>query len=424
MRAFSCYTSNYPEFPSPCSGCFFWFHSHAVRFPLSQSHRRSYFKSCIKKLARISPGHYRGLSLNVRRAQVFEDSFNQLRLANPEQLRSKLHVTFAGEEGVDAGGLTREWYQVMSREMFNPAISLFEAVPDHSSTYQPNPNSAVQSDEGRGTSHLDYFKFVGRVVGKALHDNQHIDAHFTRSFYKHMLGAPLTYEDIEAVDPDFFKNLKWMLENDITDVLDLVFAEETDYFGRKSTVELCPGGASVKVTNDNKREYVDLVARHRMTTAIRPQIDAFLGGFWDVVPQPLVALFNDHELELMISGLPDIDIADLRANTEYHGGYSAASPVVHWFWEVVGQLDREGQALLLQFVTGTSKVPLDGFKALQGNNGPQKFQIHKFFGGADRLPSAHTCFNQLDLPEYESKEQLKERLLTAIHEGKEGYGFA
>jgi len=392
---------------------------------LDFDNKRAYFRSRVKKLDRS--GQYRpgqSLSLNVRRAHVFEDSFNQLRHTTPGQLRSKLAVTFAGEEGTDAGGLTREWYQVMSREMFNPGISLFEAVPDASSTFQPNPNSAVQSDEGRGTSHLDYFKFVGRVVGKALHDGQHIDAHFTRSFYKHMLGAPLTYKDIEAVDPDFYKNLGWMLENDITDVLDLVFAEEVDYFGRKSTVELYPNGSSIKVTNENKREYVDLIARHRMTTAIRSQIDAFLCGFWDVVPRALVGLFNDHELELMISGLPDIDIDDLRANTEYQGGYSAATPVIQWFWDVVKTLDREGGALLLQFVTGTSKVPLDGFKALQGVGGPQKFQVQKAFVAIDRLPTAHTCFNQLDLPEYATKEQLKERLLTAIHEGREGFAFA
>lgn len=72
---------------------------------------------------------------------------------------------------------------------------------------------------------------------------------------------------------------------------------------------------------------------------------------------------------------------------------------------------------------GTSKVPLNGFKALQGISGPQRFQIHKSYGAGDRLPSAHTCFNQLDLPEYDSKEQLAERLMMAIHEGHEGFGF-
>lgn len=384
---------------------------------LDFENKRRYFNSKVRTL----PHGLRSIKLSVRRDHVFEDSFYQLRNQVPESLRSKLSVTFHGEEGVDMGGLTREWFQIMSREMFNPGISLFEAVPPGSSTFQPNPNSIVQSDDG--TRHEDFFKVVGRVVGKALHDGQLIDAHFTRSFYKHMLGMTLTYEDIEAVDPDFYKNLRWMLENDITDVFgDLTFAEETDYFGQKSIVELCPNGASIRVTNENKEEYVNALARHRMTTAIRTQIDAFLSGFWDVVPRSIVSVFNDHELELVISGLPDVDVDDLRANTEYRG-YTASSRVVQWFWEVVGKFEREDRALLLQFVTGTSKVPLGGFAALQGHDGPRKFKIEKAYG-TDRLPQAHTCFNQLDLPEYESKEQLTERLLTAMHEGAEGFGFA
>lgn len=389
---------------------------------LDFDNKRVYFRKRVQTLTR-QLGHHSRLELNVRRAHAFEDSFNQLRVVSKSQLRSPLKVTFSGEEGVDAGGVSREWYQVMSREMFNPGISLFEAIPQGSSTYQPNPNSIVQTDEARGISHLDYFKFVGHVVGKALLSDQVIDAHFTRSFYKHLLGQPLTYRDIEGVDPDFYKNLSWMLENDIDGVLDLTFSEESDFFGQKSVIELCPNGANTKVTDQNKRDYVDAIARHRMTNAIQPQIHAFLEGFWNVVPRISLALFNDHELELMISGLPEVDILDLRANCEYHG-YSAASQVILWFWEVAISMDGEQRANLLQFVTGTSKVPVGGFSELQAISGRQKFQIHKAFGSTDRLPTAHTCFNQLDLPQYNTKEQLKERLLMAIHEGKEGFGFA
>ncbi|EFJ46920.1 hypothetical protein VOLCADRAFT_75266 [Volvox carteri f. nagariensis] len=381
--------------------------------------KRAWFRSKV----RATPDNerpYGSLRLAVRREHVFEDSFYQLRGRPAEEMKLKLNVTFQGEEGIDAGGVTREWYQVMAREMFNPNLALFVAVPDGGSTFQPNPNSHVQND--RGISHLDYFRFVGRVVGKALYDGQLIDAYFTRSFYKHLLGSPLTHVDLEAVDPEYYKALAWMLSNDITDVLDLTFTAETDFFGRKETVELVPGGKDIRVTESNKREYVNLVARHRMTTSITAQINAFLEGFWQLVPRHLIAIFNDHELELLISGLPDIDVDDLRASTEY-SGYSATSPVVRWFWEAVGEMDKQERAQLVQFVTGTSKVPLEGFKALQGISGPQKFQIHKAYGDGSRLPSAHTCFNQLDLPEYESKEQLVERLKVAVHEGNVGFGF-
>ncbi|KAL0033594.1 hypothetical protein WJX79_006288 [Trebouxia sp. C0005] len=383
--------------------------------------KRSYFRARIHSSG-DDHRRYGGLRLAVRRSHVFEDSFHQMRMRSPDEMRMKLSVQFQGEEGIDAGGVSREWYQVMAREIFNPNFSLFVQVPEHGTTFQPNANSVVQNDEARGTNHLDFFKFVGRILGKALYDGQLIDAFFTRSFYKHMLGDPLTYEDIEAVDPEYYKNLRWMLENNITDVLDLTFTEESDYFGKKELVELKPGGKDMRVTEENKREYVNLVARHRMTTAIKPQINSFLEGFWDLVPKDLINMFNDHELELLISGLPEIDVDDLRANTEYTG-YTPAAKQIQWFWELVSALSKEDLALLVQFVTGTSKVPLEGFKALQGISGPQKFQIHKSYGPQDRLPSAHTCFNQLDILEYESKEQLSNRLMVAIHEGSEGFGF-
>jgi len=231
-------------------------------------------------------------------------------------------------------------------------------------------------------------------------------------------------EDIEAIDPEYYTALKWMLDNDITGVLDHTFVAEEEYFGARNTVELKPGGASVAVTEENKREYVQLITAHRMTGAIKQQTDAFTRGFNDLVPHRLLSMFNAQELELLISGLPEIDIDDLQANTEYHGGFTPTSPVVAWFWSVVRGLSKEDLARLLMFVTGSSKVPLGGFSTLQGISGPQKFQIHKAYGGSTRLCSAHTCFNQLDLPEYSSAEELKERLLTAIHEGGTGFGFA
>jgi E3 ubiquitin-protein ligase HUWE1 len=386
--------------------------------------KRGRFRAALRREA--APARAAGagaLRIAVRRDHAFEDSFHQLRMRSPAELRAKLAVTFAGEDGVDAGGVTREWYGVMARAMFDPNAGLFVRAPEGGTAFQPNPASVVQSDPARGTSHLDFFRFVGRVVGKALADGHLLDAYFTRSFYKHMLGAPLTHADVEAVDPAYHRNLVWMLENPVDGVLDLTFAVEVDFFGRRETVDLVPGGAAIKVTDANKRAYVDAAAAHRVTTAIRDQTAAFLAGFWDMVPQGLLAPFDDQELELLISGLPEIDVADLKASAEYAGGYSPASPQVVWLWTVVASLDAEDLARFVQFVTGTSKVPLDGFAALQGVNGPQRLSVHRAHTGPRALPTAHTCFNQLDLPEYESADALRERLLLAIRECV-SFGFA
>jgi E3 ubiquitin-protein ligase HUWE1 len=343
------------------------------------------------------------------------DSYFLLRRKQTEELKQKLNVRFQGEEGVDAGGLTKEWFLVLSREMFNPNYALFMQSADKR-TFQPNPTSYINPE------HLDYFKFVGRVIAMAIYNEQLLDCFFTRSFYKHILGINITYHDIESIDPEYYKNLQWMLDNDITDIMDLTFTAEVDEFGKYKVVELKPGGTNIPVTNENKYEYVKLITENSMTKSIKQQLNAFLESFYEIIPKELISVFNEQEIELLISGLPEIDIDDLRRNTEYVG-YTESSPVITWFWNTVQSFDRQEKALLLQFCTGTSKVPLAGFKSLMGMNGVQRFNIHRVPGDPERLPTSHTCFNQLDLPEYESEEILKERLILAIREGSEGFGF-
>ncbi|KAI9983027.1 hypothetical protein PInf_006944 [Phytophthora infestans] len=387
---------------------------------LAFDNKRTYFHSSMKRLRQAALRNHGGGSssvrIPVRREHIFEDSYYALRMRSGTELRRKLHISFTGEEGIDAGGVTREWYMILAREMFNPNYVLFTSAAD-SPTFQPNPLSYVNKD------HLSYFEFVGKVLGKAVADGQLLDAHFTRSFYKHILQLPISYHDMEAIDPEYYRNLHSILDNSIADLgLELTFSAEQSNFGKVEVVDLIPNGRNVVVTDENKMEYVKLVTHHRMATGIRQQIDAFLKGFHQLVPPELIAIFNENELELLISGMPEIDIDDLKANTEY-ANYKPTDSVIRWFWNVLYSFTHEERALFLQFVTGTSKVPLEGFKALEGMRGTQKFNIHKAFGNNSALPSAHTCFNQLDLPEYESEDKLKQCLLLAIREGSEGFGF-
>lgn len=162
---------------------------------------------------------------------------------------------------------------------------------------------------------------------------------------------------------------------------------------------------------------------YRLIKSVQAQLDEFLTGFHDIIPPELISIFNEQELELLISGLPDIDVDDWKNNTEYTN-YTPTSPQVQWFWRAVRSFDKEEKAKLLQFVTGTSKVPLNGFKELEGMNGFSRFNIHRDYSSKEKLPSSHTCFNQLDLPEYDSYEHLRHQLYTAITAGSEYFGFA
>jgi len=166
-----------------------------------------------------------------------------------------------------------------------------------------------------------------------------------------------------------------------------------------------------------------LVCIEKMTNSIQQQIDSFLEGFYEIIPKRLISIFDEQELELLIAGLHTIDIEDLKLNTEYHK-YTESSLQIQWFWRALRSFDQADRAKFLQFVTGTSKVPLLGFAKLEGMNGVQKFQIHRDDRSTDRLPCAHTCFNQLDLPAYETYDKLFSQLLKAIQECTEGFGLA
>ena len=379
--------------------------------------KRMYFRRQLVPLERPP------IKLSVRRSEVFMDSFHQLRHRSSNEMKGKVSVQFTGEEGVDAGGLVREWFSILAREVFNPNYALFRTAGGKASTFHPNPMSWVNPD------HLSFFQFCGRIMGKALFDDQRLDAYFTRSFYKRMLGTPVTWMDFEVEDPEYYKQLQWVLSTDLGSdeaasvVEHLTFSVDVEEFGSVRSVALIAGGCEIPVTEENKRDYVRLVCEYKMLTATEPQVESFLEGFHELIPSDLVgSLFDDKELELLISGLPTIDLSDLRANTDYVN-YSSSAPQIQWLWKVLEtEFSQEQLAWFLQFVTGSAQVPLEGFKALTGMRGPQKFSIHKAYGG-DRLPTAHTCFNQLDLPEYESEQILREKLIKAVTEAHEGFGF-
>lgn len=381
--------------------------------------KRKYFRKELTKLEPSMPRYRRNdVSVQVSRNRVFSDSFRELFRLRPSEWKNRFYIIFQGEEGQDAGGLLREWFSVITREIFNPNYALFITAPGDMVTYMINKASYINPE------HLDYFKFVGRLIAKSVFEHKYLDCYFTRAFYKHILNLPVRYQDLESEDPAFFKSLDFLLQNPIDDLgLDLTFSTEVEEFGVRSVRDLKQNGRKIEVNDANKDEYVKLVCQMKMTGSIRKQLDAFLTGFYEIIPKDLISMFNEQELELLISGLPTVDIDDMAANTEYKG-FQKTSTHIQWFWRALRSFEKEDKAKFLQFVTGTSKVPLQGFASLEGMNGVQKFSIHMDSRGGDRLPAAHTCFNQLDLPQYDSYEKLRHSLLLAIRECTEGFGFA
>ncbi|XP_024228054.1 E3 ubiquitin-protein ligase HECW2 isoform X2 [Bombus impatiens] len=369
---------------------------------------RTFYRKLESKGYGQGPGK---LKLHIRREHFLEDAFTRIMAASKKDLqKSKLVIMFDEEEGVDYGGPSREFFFHLSRELFNPYYGLFEYSANDTYTVQVSPMSAFVDN------YHDWFRFSGRVLGLALVHQYLLDAFFTRPFYKALLRIPASLSDLESLDQEFHQSLMWIKERDISiEPLELTFSVTEELLGRVAERELKPGGRNIAVTEKNKKEYLERVVRWRLERGIAEQTESLVRGFYEVVDPRLVSVFDARELELVIAGAAEIDLNDWRTHTEYRSGYHDAHPVVEWFWSSISRFTNEQRLRLLQFVTGTSSIPYEGFAALRGSTGPRKFCIEKW-GRPNSLPRAHTCFNRLDLPPYPTPEILYEKLLLAVEE--------
>ncbi|KAF9050719.1 HECT-domain-containing protein [Hymenopellis radicata] len=362
-----------------------------------------YFRS--QPAMRAQPGN---CQIKIRRNHIFEDSYAEIMRQTPNDLKKRLMIKFDGEDGLDYGGLSREFFFLLSHEMFNPFYCLFEYSAHDNYTLQINPASGVNPE------HLNYFKFIGRCLGLGIFHRRFLDAYFIVSFYKMILKKKVTLSDLESVDAELHRGMTWMLENDITDIIDETFTTTEERFGEMVTIELKPGGADVPVTEDNKKEYVECVVEYRISKRVKEQFEAFMSGFSELIPQDLITVFDERELELLIGGMSEIDVDDWTKFTDYRG-YEMNDEVIQWFWKCVRSWPPERKSRLLQFATGTSRIPVNGFKDLQGSDGPRRFTIEKS-GDPSQLPKSHTCFNRIDLPPYKDYASLEHKLTLAVEE--------
>ena len=271
------------------------------------------------------PSH---IKITLTRQTLFEDSYHQIMRLPAYELRRRLYIIFRGEEGLDYGGVSREWFFLLSHEVLNPMYCLFEYANKSNYSLQINPASYVNPD------HLQYFKFIGRFIAMALYHGRFIYSGFTMPFYKRMLNKKLTTKDIESIDPEFYNSLVWVRDNNIDEVgLELWFSVDFEVLGQIIHHELKDNGDKEKVTEENKEEYLSLMTEWRMTRGIEEQTKTFLEGFNEVVPLEWLKYFDERELELMLCGMQEIDVDDWQRNSIYRH-YNRNSKQVLWFWQV------------------------------------------------------------------------------------------
>lgn len=370
--------------------------------------------------------------IDVRRSAILEDALPQL--AGPgvdsSRMQEHLNIGFIGEPALDAGGVLREWFVLVCQELFSTERGLFVTTHAEDSSYWINSESAKCVPEGE--DHLQYFTFAGRLLGKAILDGLVLEVSLSLPLLKHLLGVPITFSDLEFLDEELFKHLSWVRDNDHVDALCVTFSIQTP---SGETVELKPGGSNIDVTDENKLEYLALVLRYRMLDSVADQLTAMLKGLYEVVPKSLLTIFDYQELDFYLSGLPTLNVTDWQNNTRVRHavldddteGLERELEVIQWFWDVVGAFTDEQRARLLQFATGSSRVPVEGFRALTSASGiVHPFTLQMVALGTPPLgmcPRAHTCFNRIDLPVYETKGDLNSYLTLVIQMEITGFGF-
>ena len=390
--------------------------------------------------AKVGNASGASLSLVARRGHVLQGLCAQLGIdeatgrvgqgasAQPR----RLNVQYEGEAS-SGDALRREWFGLALNEMLDPDRGLFVSN-DRNRTLQPNPASATTA----GADHLSYFALLGRIAGLALYHRETLNAPWSLAFLKSTFGFEITFADLHTVDPTLHDSLAKLEELGPEDLaaceLTFVANEEEAIVYEKGCKrplpsELKPGGESIEVTVANLHEYLQLYAQHKLVNAIHHQVAAFregLGVFVDArLRKRLCKCCTVAEVQLLLCGVPDINVQDWEASAQYNPESFATSSPVRWFWEVLAAMAPEDRAKLLFFCTGSGRVPATGFHTLQGYNGHQmRFTLHAAqVAEAGRLPTASACFNTLHLPRYATRAELKAKLLLAIN-GAEGFSEA
>lgn len=359
------------------------------------------------------------LNIRVRRPQLVSDSLDELTRKRVD-LKKKLKVTFVGEAGLDMGGLTKEWFLLLIRQIFHTDYGMFTYLKDSHCHWFSSWKCDNYSE----------FRLVGTLMGLAVYNSITLDIRFPPCCYKKLLSPPivpcdqntpvgmatLTLDDLHQTMPDLARGLGELLsyEGNVEEDFCLTFQVSQEELGTIKSYNLKPGGDKIQVTKQNRKEYVQLYVDFLLNKSIYKQFASFYYGFHSVCASNALMLLRPEEVEILVCGSPELDMAALQKAAQYEG-YSKTDPTIRCFWDVVLGFPLEMQKKLLHFTTGSDRVPVGGMADLN-------FKIAKIDVSTEWLPVSHTCFNQICLPPYKSKKELKQKLTIAISNA-EGFGL-
>eukprot|EP00658_Telonema_sp_P-2_P026190 TRINITY_DN20569_c0_g1_i7.p1 TRINITY_DN20569_c0_g1~~TRINITY_DN20569_c0_g1_i7.p1 ORF type:complete len:630 (-),score=151.41 TRINITY_DN20569_c0_g1_i7:421-2310(-) len=379
----------------------------------------------------VQPGH---LDVAVHRENIFQDSVVCISAQDKSRLLSSVKVVFEGETKLlnDASGIKKSWMDMLSKYIFGES-GLFE-YDEENEEYKIDRTARYKLSNfeagGKKYNHLELLTFVGRLLGKVLFDGERLPLHLSQSIYKALLQQETQLEDVRDLDPGLFKVLNGVRNGEqeyhpdylceVFGALEMVPNRETGEL-ELTDVEIGRiGGCKIDMTMENRVDWVEYKFHWALRGRIKDELDKLLYGFWSVVNPALLSIFSAPELQMLLCGNMELDLDDWQASSSYEGGFSPDHQVVQWFWEVMAELEPHEHVKLLQFVTGSQTVPLEGFRGLANRSGPFTLKRVKHgtkATGGSSMPIGHTCTNTMDLPDYPDKQTLGKMLKVTIELG-------
>uniref|UniRef100_A0A8C3GBA4 HECT and RLD domain containing E3 ubiquitin protein ligase 4 n=1 Tax=Cyclopterus lumpus TaxID=8103 RepID=A0A8C3GBA4_CYCLU len=349
------------------------------------------------------------LILIVRRENIVGDTMEVLRKSKNVDYKKPLKVIFVGEEAVDAGGVRKELFLLIMKELLDPKYGMFRYYEESRLIWFSN----------KTFEDIDLFNLIGVICGLAIYNLTIVELNFPVALYKKLLKRKPTLDDLKELMPDVGRSLQQLLdytEDDLEETFCLNFTITEENYGAIEVLELVRNGEDITVDKSNRQDFVYAYVDYVFNTSVAPLFECFYAGFHKVCGGKVLELFQPNELQAMVIGNTNYDWTELEKSTEYKGEYWTDHPTIRLFWEVFHRLPLEEKKQFLLFLTGSDRIPILGMKSL-------KLVIQPTSGGEQYLPVAHTCFNLLDLPKYRSLEILREKLLQAI-DYNQGFNLA
>ena len=348
--------------------------------------------------------------LQVSRDNLLEDSIREVQHMSEIDMRSEFQIQFIGENAMDAGGLMKEWVNLLIQILFSGDLGLFRRTNTNQVSYVITSNDKDP----------ELYYFTGKILAKAVYENIPVYCPLCLTILKHLLGIRVGLQDVEWIDSDLHSSLVALATEPVGGAFIGYFALEKG----NSLFELKKYGSEIMITDENKEEYLELRSLFETFHSMQPGLTHFKNGFYSVFSHTIISELSPEELESLLCGKKELDLKEWKKNTEYKGEFGHNHKVVKWFWEILNEMSQNELENLLMFVTGTSRVPIEGFgylKTLRGE--PAKFTLQSIEGGKRSLPQAHTCFNRLEIPIYCKKSEMQDALKYVIKHHSLGFGL-